>query len=664
MTNTSYSRLTSLLLNSALANQLTKTAIYGQDGHLFAFVMKRTDNSSIIGFYVTFPKPMFHYAVIAEGEELTKEKWTKSSSLKELKFELAFKDQIPDQDKVQFGIEDNETAIVVFNSIKGNAYNSETEKVEKKQFGFVYSVKTLDAPYQLALSTLTGYNTNIFAGEKLTAGDLKEYQTLSWLDLDEELQEPEKKIFTNTIEIDDKSWFQGILVLKNENQTIGAITTIQSDQIIRENTNYVISILSLVFVGCMIVVIPVSLFFGSSLAKPILLVVLRLRDIAEGEGDLTTRLESNSQDEIGRLAKWFNIFVDKLQRVIGNTADNVSELSASSEKLSEISQDLAENVDQVKRLTSEAAEITETTATDINSMSAKADGANNQVLKAVQIAQEKYVNMESIGAASDKLSNSVNIIASAVAEMLASLNQVSDNSSKGAEVTGEAAQQSEITLKKVDNLKSAANEIGEVVELINGIATQTNLLALNASIEAAGAGDAGKGFSVVASEVKELASQTTEATSDIRRKIEEMQKNSKEVDSEIVSTVKVIEEINSVMSIIASSVKEQTTTVNEISNNIASTANEANTVSLNVKKTLQLDQQLNTNIEQVSEAAKSIRFTAKETAAKTKNANQNMRQVNEAIAITSKASDLTNNQARELADIASRISDLVVQFKV
>jgi methyl-accepting chemotaxis protein len=123
------------------------------------------------------------------------------------------------------------------------------------------------------------------------------------------------------------------------------------------------------------------------------------------------------------------------------------------------------------------------------------------------------------------MSQSVNTVAAAVEEMSASLTEVSKNASRGAQVSREAQQNAENTIVNVDNLGQAAQEIGNVIDVIKNIASQTNLLALNATIEAASAGEAGKGFAVVANEVKELAKQSAEATEDIRHRVEQIQQN-------------------------------------------------------------------------------------------------------------------------------------------
>ena len=130
----------------------------------------------------------------------------------------------------------------------------------------------------------------------------------------------------------------------------------------------------------------------------------------------------------------------------------------------------------------------------------------------------------------------------------------------------------ENTTRTVGKLGDSSQEIATVIKLINGIAEQTNLLALNATIEAARAGEAGKGFAVVASEVKELAQETARATEDISRRVEAIQADTAGAVDAISQISAVIGEINDFQATIAAAVEEQTTTTNEMNRNVAEAA--------------------------------------------------------------------------------------------
>ena len=277
-----------------------------------------------------------------------------------------------------------------------------------------------------------------------------------------------------------------------------------------------------------------------SIGRPLDQVVSQLRDISEGEGDLTKRLRVRNRDEIGELAKWFNVFVDKIQKTVRAIAENSQGLASSAEELTSVSQQLSSN------------------------------------------SEETSAQAGVVSAAAEQVSKNVQTVATGTEEMGASIKEISKNASDAAKLTNNAVHVAEKTTSTVGKLGDSSAEIGQVIKVINSIAEQTNLLALNATIEAARAGEAGKGFAVVANEVKELAKQTGKATEDISNKIRVIQENSREAVEAIGEIGKVINQINDISNTIASAVEEQSATTNEISRNVAEAAKGADEITQNV----------------------------------------------------------------------------------
>jgi methyl-accepting chemotaxis protein len=156
--------------------------------------------------------------------------------------------------------------------------------------------------------------------------------------------------------------------------------------------------------------------------------------------------------------------------------------------------------------------------------------------------------------------------------MESAIREISQNASEASRVASQAVDVAENTTKTVGKLGDSSQEIATVIKLINGIAEQTNLLALNATIEAARAGEAGKGFAVVASEVKELAQETARATEDISKRVEAIQADTAGAVDAISQISTVIGEINDFQATIAAAVEEQTATTNEMNRNVAEAA--------------------------------------------------------------------------------------------
>lgn len=191
-------------------------------------------------------------------------------------------------------------------------------------------------------------------------------------------------------------------------------------------------------------------------------------------------------------------------------------------------------------------------------MSATAEETSKQATAVAGAAEQTATNVQTVAAAAEELSQSVQEIARQMAE--------ADSISKG------AVDQANKTNRTIDGLSEAAQKIGDVVSLINDIASQTNLLALNATIEAARAGEAGKGFAVVASEVKSLANQTAKATEEIAAQVSAMQSTTDEAVGAIGEISKTIDSISEITTSVAGAVEEQQAATQEIGRNIQEAA--------------------------------------------------------------------------------------------
>jgi len=273
-----------------------------------------------------------------------------------------------------------------------------------------------------------------------------------------------------------------------------------------------------------------NIFLGRVAIKPIEKLNNRLKDIAEGEGDLTQRVEVTGNDDIGQLAMSFNAFVEKTQATISAIGHNAQTLAGASEELTAVSQQM---------------------------------GAN---------AEETSAQSSVVSAASEEISKNVQTVASGVEELSATTREIAGNASDAAKMASSAVSASEEANTTVTKLHSSSMEISEIVSAINSIAEQTKLLALNATIEAARAGEAGKGFAVVANEVKDLAMETAKASDDISQKIEVIQEDTKGAVEVIAQINTIINKIDDFQSTIAAAVEEQSTTTNEIAHNIAEAA--------------------------------------------------------------------------------------------
>ncbi|WP_176524973.1 methyl-accepting chemotaxis protein [Caenispirillum bisanense] len=194
------------------------------------------------------------------------------------------------------------------------------------------------------------------------------------------------------------------------------------------------------------------------------------------------------------------------------------------------------------------------------------------------ISEQTARQAEAVAAASGNAEAGVESMASAAEQLSASIAEIARHVTSSTTVAGEATTRAKNTRELVGGLSTAAGRIGEVVNLINDIASQTNLLALNATIEAARAGDMGKGFAVVANEVKSLANQTARATDEIAAQIKEVQQAVEETVGAIDSIAGIIEEINTLSTTVAAAVEEQSAATHEIARNAQSVAGDTSEV--------------------------------------------------------------------------------------
>ncbi|HEY5135509.1 MAG TPA: methyl-accepting chemotaxis protein [Candidatus Nanopelagicales bacterium] len=283
-------------------------------------------------------------------------------------------------------------------------------------------------------------------------------------------------------------------------------------------------LLGLVLVG--VVVLAVI----RSITTPLVALRDRLADIADGDGDLTARVEEDGSDEVTEISALFNRFIGQIADIISRVAGTANTVAAAAEELS----------------------------------------ANTMQISSA--SEETSVQAGSVSNLAERVSSNVQAVAAGAEQMGAAITEIARNTTEAARVAQHCLDVVSNASETVTKLGESSQEIGEVLRVIAAVTAQTNLLALNATIEAARAGELGKGFAVVAGEVKDLARETAQATEDISRRVGAIQSDAQSAVASVSQIGEAMQGITEFQVVISAAVDEQIATTNEMRRNVTNAA--------------------------------------------------------------------------------------------
>jgi len=332
----------------------------------------------------------------------------------------------------------------------------------------------------------------------------------------------------------------------------------------------------------------IALLFSRTITRPVSSITEAMNVLAKGDNTVEIPYHDRG-DEIGDMAQAVKVFKDNAIERVRLEAEEKEQVIRRENRQKKIDV-LTKNFDQVitDMLTKVKGSVEEMHGA-ANTLSANAEQTQKQSTAVSAATEEATANVQTVSAAST--------------ELTASIEEISRQISESSSILTDAVRQTEEANQKIERLAGAADEIGNVINLINDIADQTNMLALNATIEAARAGDAGKGFAVVASEVKMLASQTGEATEQIRNQISQVQGETSDAVGAIRAISNVIARVNELSTAIAGAVEEQNASTAEISRNVEEAAQGTQEVSRNIQGVAQAAGETGTMSQMVFDSA-------------------------------------------------------------
>lgn len=337
----------------------------------------------------------------------------------------------------------------------------------------------------------------------------------------------------------------------------------------------------LLLIGALFTLVGIGIAIAISrvIAKPIIKISATLKDISEGEGDLTRKINITSKDEIGSLAHYFNLTIEKIKNLI-------IVIKKESLSLSDIGNDLASNMTQT------AEEVSQITA-NVKNVTERVINQSASVTETNATMEQITINIDKLNGHIEKQVTSVAQSSSAIEEMLANIQSVTQTLMKNSQNVSGLTQASEIGRS---GLQAVADDIQEVEReskglleintVMQNIASQTNLLSMNAAIEAAHAGESGKGFAVVADEIRKLAENSGEQSKVISTVLKSMEESINKIANSIEYVLKNFEMIDSNVKIVAEqevNIKNAMEEQNQGSKQILEAVGEMNEITQEVK---------------------------------------------------------------------------------
>ncbi len=490
-----------------------------------------------------------------------------------------------------------------------------------------------------------------------------------------------------------------------------------SDSITNMAASSSVKMISLIGFGFLLSIV-LALIISNTISKPIVK-LMNLMKLAEN-GDFTVNCFDDYGAELGDLYRAFNNLLDNSKQAMHGILNTSAELQATAANMLKLSKEMAQSgnstsiktgivsaaADEISAGMTQSSSSLSSASTNINTIASAIEqmsstirtlaSASEETSSGVKEATGLIVNISgsisNVSNSSVVVTSSVNNVVDSVKEINRSLLDMNKKSQNAAAIMSEARVKADNTNNIINNLNLSSKQIGKIVGVINEIANQTNMLALNAAIEAAGAGEAGNGFAVVANEVKELARQTAQATDEIADQIEQMQSNMVEAVSAVSDITGVIGQIGLFTGELTNAITEQSkrtefitndsvraaervveitkeiNIISEDSKNVNRSATESSKAVIEIARStselLKASEEAAMNAERASTSVSEINRTTKEIVIGVTDISKNIQQINQETASIASIAATTNESAEKVSDAANSLEFLLNHFKI